>query len=194
MTGFDLHRFDPPLELPVLRCGPIVLRPFDPADIPLVKEASLDPYIPYITSVDPNSNDAEALAFIERQGERAAGGHGYPLVIAADDDPSRGLGAVGLWLRDIENGRATVGYWLAASARGAGTAGWALRALVTFAFDDLAIPRLQLYIEPWNTASVHTAESAGFVHEAHLRGWERIGDEQHDVDCYSLLNEEWAPR
>ena len=41
---------------------------------------------------------------------------------------------------------------------------------------------------------MHTAESAGFVHEAHLRGWERIGDEQHDVDCYSLLREEWAPR
>jgi RimJ/RimL family protein N-acetyltransferase len=192
MKPFDLGAFDPPLALPRLNCGPVVLRPFDPSDLLLVLEASADPYIPSITSLPAKCSEADALAFIGRQGERARSGHGYSLVIASSDGTERGLGAVGLWLRDIENGRATAGYWLVDSARGAGAAGWALRGLVTFAFEVLAIPRLQLYIEPWNEASVRTALSAGFTHEAHLREWERIDGAQHDVDCYSLLRAEWS--
>ena len=37
----------------------------------------------------------------------------------------------------------------------------------------LAIPRLHLFVEPWNAASARTAEAAGFDREATLRGWER---------------------
>ncbi len=192
MTTFDLSAFAPPLTLPVLECGPVLLRPFDDGDVELVRSASLDPYIPSMTTVTPYSTDADARAFIARQRERAEGGDGYPLVIATSTDPNQGLGAIGLWLRDIESGRANIGYWLTDAARGRGAAGSALRGLVVFAFEALAIPRLQLFIEPWNRASVRTAESAGFTREASLRGWERIGDEQHDVDCYSLLRQEWS--
>jgi RimJ/RimL family protein N-acetyltransferase len=192
MTSFDLGRFDPPLTLPTVVHGPIVLRPFGPADLDLVRQASVDPYIPLITSVTPQSSDADAMAFIERQQARADQGHGYSLVIASTDSPEHGMGSVGLWLRDIENGRATAGYWLIPPARGSRLGGWALRALVAFAFEDLAIPRLQLYIEPWNVASVHTAEFAGFTFEAHLRGWERIDGAQHDADSFSLLRDDYT--
>jgi RimJ/RimL family protein N-acetyltransferase len=189
---FSLSVFEPPLALPVLECGPVVLRPFAPEDATMVMEASRDPYIPSITSLAPGATAADADTFIARQLERATGGHGYSLVIADADDPARGVGSVGLWLRDIENGRATIGYWVVAPARGRGVARDALRGLVGFAFNDLAIPRLQLYIEPWNVASVRTAEGAGFGWEATLRGWERIGTEQHDADCYALLRHEWT--
>ena len=57
---------------------------------------------------------------------------------------------------------------------------------------QLAIPRLHLYVEPWNVASARTAEAAGFTREATLRGWERIDGEQHDADCYALLRTEWT--
>jgi RimJ/RimL family protein N-acetyltransferase len=78
-----------------------------------------------------------------------------------------------------------------ARARGRGLAAHALRALVAFAFTELAIPRLHLFVEPSNVASARTAESAGFCREATLRGWERIDGEQRDADCYSLLRVEW---
>jgi ribosomal-protein-alanine N-acetyltransferase len=191
---FELTRFDAPLLLPVLRGGPVVLRPFDADDVALVVEASRDPYIPAITSLPADATDAEARSFIDRQQKRAVGGHGYSLAVATAEDERRGIGAVGLWLRDIEQGRATAGYWLLAPARGHGLAAEALRVLTDFAFGQLAIPRVQLYIEPWNVASARTATAAGFTLEARLRGWERIGDEQHDADCYSQLREEWAAR
>jgi RimJ/RimL family protein N-acetyltransferase len=169
-----------------------VLRPFDLADLPLVREAAADPYIPTITSVPPTYSDDEGRAFIERQFERSEGGHGFPFVIASAADPERGIGALGLWLREIESGRASIGYWLTPSARGVHLAGWALRGVVAFAFETLAIPRLHLFVEPWNVASQRTAEAAGFVREALLRGWERVDDSQRDAFSYALLRQEWS--
>jgi RimJ/RimL family protein N-acetyltransferase len=67
----------------------------------------------------------------------------------------------------------------------------ALDRLVTFAFEILAIPRLHLFVEPWNVASQKTAEAAGFAQEALLRGWERFGTEQHDAYGYARLRQEW---
>ena len=174
MRPFDLATFAAPLHVPELRSGPTVLRPFTLADLPLLREATSDPYIPTITSVPEAYSDDEGRAFIARQLDRAEGGHGYPFVIALTSEPARGLGAMGLWLREIDSGRASIGYWLVPSARGDRVAASALRSLVTFAFDVLAIPRLHLFVEPWNVASQRTAEAAGFTQEALLRGWERI--------------------
>jgi [ribosomal protein S5]-alanine N-acetyltransferase len=192
VTPFDLSLFDAPLTVPQLEYGPILLREFALSDLPLIRQATEDPYIPSITSVPPAYSDDGGRAFIERQHKLALDGHGYSFVIAEASNPHHGVGALGLWLREIENGRASIGYWVAPSARGRHAAGLALRAAVTYAFEVLAIPRLQLFIEPWNAASLRTAEYGGFTQEALLRGWERIGDTQHDAYCYALLQQDWT--
>ena len=64
--------------------------------------------------------------------------------------------------------------------------------MVSFAFGALSIPRLHLFVEPWNVASARTAEAAGFHREATLRGWERIDGEQRDADCFALLHSQWT--
>jgi RimJ/RimL family protein N-acetyltransferase len=191
VTPFDLSNFEAPLTLPELRYGPILLRGFALSDLPLIRQAAEDPYIPSITSVPPAHSDDSGRAFIERQHRLAFDGHGYPFVISDASNPHQGLGALGLWLREIENGRASIGYWVAPSARGRHAAGLALRAVVAYAFEVLAIPRLQLFIEPWNAASQRTAEYAGFAQEALLHGWERIGGTQYDAYCYALLQQDW---
>jgi [ribosomal protein S5]-alanine N-acetyltransferase len=193
MTTFDLSSFEAPLAVPELQSGPVVLRPFSFSDLPLIRLASTDPYIPSVTSVPSAYSDDGGREFIERQLSQASGGHGYPFAIAASSSPSVALGGLGLWLHEIESGRASVGYWVAPGARGNNYAGWALRGLVTYAFTVLAIPRLHLFVEPWNVASLRTAEFAGFTQEALLRGWERIDDVQRDVYSYALLRQSWNP-
>jgi ribosomal-protein-alanine N-acetyltransferase len=190
MTAFEPSAFEAPLVMPELHSGPAQLRPWLLTDLPLIRQAACDPYIPAITSVPAVYSDGEGRAFIERQHALARGGHGYSLVIADVSDVRHGAGSLGLWLNEIEFGRASIGYWIASTARGRNLAGWALRGMVTFAFDVLEIPRLQLFIEPWNIASQRTAEFAGFTREALLRGWERIGDAQHDAYAYALLRAE----
>jgi ribosomal-protein-alanine N-acetyltransferase len=192
MSSFDPTAFTPPLRIPQLSSPPLVLRPYTVSDLALVRQAAADPFIPSISSVPRSYSDDAGRAFIERQHARGAEGDGYSFVIAPEAEPTVGIGSIGLWLQEIDSGRASIGYWLVAGARGNGLAANALRAVVSFAFDALHIPRLHLFVEPWNVASARTAEAAGFQREATLRGWERIDGEQHDADCFALLHARWA--
>ncbi|MGW3584505.1 GNAT family N-acetyltransferase [Streptomyces rubiginosohelvolus] len=177
-----------PLTVPSMSAGPdFVLRPWEMSDLPLIREASLDPYIPLITTIPAPYSEAAAEAFVRRQWERAATGAGYPFAIVRSRD-RRPVGAIGLWLRELPEGRASLGYWLTDLARGQGVARAALRTVTGWALRDLGVPRLHLYIEPWNTASARIAEDIGFRREGLLRGWQQVGDERRDMAVYALLN------
>jgi RimJ/RimL family protein N-acetyltransferase len=176
-----------PLDVPRLAAGDkLVLRAWALDDLPLVREASCDTYIPLITTVPSTYSQAAGEAFIHRQWDRASTGAGYPFVIVRVED-GRPLGMVGLWLTHRDEGRASLGYWLAGSARGQGIAAEALRAVVEWALRDLRIPRLELYVEPWNAASQRTAERVGFQREGLLRSWQQVGQERRDMIMYSTL-------
>lgn len=191
MSPFDPAALGPPLRVPHLAGPPVALRPYDEPDLALVRLAAADPLIPSISSIPRTYTEEAGRAFLARQHARAAEGDGYSFVIALESDPA-GLGSIGLWLQEIDSGRASIGYWLVADARGNGLAAHALRAVVSFAFGTLEIPRLHLFVEPWNVASARTADAAGFRREATLRGWERIDGEQRDADCFARLRTEWS--
>lgn len=194
MTAFDSLAFTPPLRVPELSSPPVVLRPYAVSDLAMVRQAAADPLISSTSSLPRPYTEDSGRAFILRQHARSTEGDGYSFVIARATDPGAGVGSIGLWLQEIESGRASIGYWIVSGARGQGLAGCALRAVVSFAFDGLAIPRLHLFVEPWNVASARTAEAGGFRREATLRGWERIDGHQHDADCFALLHAEWIAR
>lgn len=182
------------LDVPRLRAGDgLLLRAWELDDLPLVREASDDDYIPLITTVPSPYSQAAGEAFVRRQWERASSGTGCPFVIARAED-GRPLGTIGLWLKDQGQGRASVGYWLAGSARGQGVAAEALRAVAYWALGDLRIPRLQLYVEPWNAASSRTAERVGFQREGLLRSWQLVGEERQDMIGYSMLAADLPPQ
>jgi [ribosomal protein S5]-alanine N-acetyltransferase len=193
MNPFDPSALAPPIRIPVLHGSTVVLRPWSISDLSLVRQGSADAFVPSISSIPRRYSDDTGRAFIERQHRRAAEGDGISFVIAEASAPAVGIGSIGLWLHEIESGRASVGYWLLERFRGSRLATDALRAVVDFSFRGPGIPRLHLFVEPWNVASSRTAEAAGFIREATLRGWERIDGEQRDADCYALLAQEWQP-
>ncbi|MFD8063326.1 GNAT family N-acetyltransferase [Streptomyces cyaneofuscatus] len=177
-----------PLTVPSMSAGPdFVLRPWEMSDLPLIREAAQDPYIPLITTVPSRYSDRAAEEFVRRQWDRAATGAGYPFAIVRSRD-RRPVGAIGLWLRELPEGRASIGYWMVPSGRGQGVTRAALRTVTGWALRDLGVPRLQLFIEPWNTASARIAVDVGYRHEGLLRGWQRVGDERRDMAVYGLLN------
>ncbi|MGW1738775.1 GNAT family N-acetyltransferase [Nocardia sp. NPDC001965] len=163
------------------------LRPWSlsAADLELVREASADDLIP-LSTVSAAFSRRAATRFVERQWQLAADRTGYPMVIARRRDNTP-LGSIGLWLRDIDEGRASLGYWVVRSARGHGVAAHALAATATWALEELHIPRLQLYVEPWNRASIRTAERAGFECEGLLRSWQKVGGRRRDMFMYARL-------
>lgn len=180
-----------PDQLPLLDAGPVRLRGFLPGDLRMVEEASADPLIPLVSTL-PGRGSAEGSAdYLHRQRHRLRDGYGYSFAIARPAAGrgalDRAVGSIGLWLRDIDEGRADIGYWIVPSARGHHYAAHALDAVSTWAFSALAIPRLQLHIEPWNIASLRTAEAAGYTCEGLLRSWQEVGEQRRDMYVYSLL-------
>jgi RimJ/RimL family protein N-acetyltransferase len=180
------------LIVPTLLAGSLRLRPFSVADLDLIREASADPYIPLITTVPAAFSVDEGRRFIERQWSRAEEGVGYSFAIA-DAGTDRACGHAGLWLRDVSRGRAEVGYWVVGSARGRGAAALAAQTLAGWAHRELGIPRVELFVEQWNTASQRSAERAGFRREGLLRSWQEIGGQRKDMLIYSRLPADPVP-
>jgi ribosomal-protein-alanine N-acetyltransferase len=166
--------------------GPVVLREFSAADLPMVREMSADPYLPQIGTLPLNASGQEARAYIDRQRGRLAEGKGFSFAIA-EADTGRGVGQIGLWLAGLDEGRATAGYSVMPSARGRGLAAAALTALTSFGWTISGLHRIELYIEPWNAGSVNTAERAGFEREGLLRSHQEIGGRRRDMLLYASV-------
>ncbi|MCC9144067.1 MULTISPECIES: GNAT family protein [unclassified Arthrobacter] len=167
--------------------GPrVTVRAFTADDVALVQSASTDPLIPLITSVPSTGGREEALAFIERQHHRASSGAGWSFAIA-DEATGTAVGQIGLWPGQSSRRTGnpdTIGYWVGPDHRKRGYAGAALAVLTDWAMTVQQMPRIDLYIEPWNEGSWRTAEKAGYQRDALLPAWQKVGTAWRDMYRY----------
>jgi len=178
--------------MPVLLRPPVVLRAFVDSDADLVRSVAEDPVIPLVTTVPTSGTRPDALAFIARQHSRVASGAGFSFAVlgSASGEP---VGQIGLWLRNVAEGRASVGYWIAARYRRRGYAVAAPDAISRWGRSLDGVFRMELHVEPWNEGSWRAAERIGYQREGLLRSWRFIGDERRDLYLYSLLRSDLAP-
>lgn len=178
------------IEIPVegISDDAIRLRLRTDADNPAIVAACRDPDIVRFTRV-PDSYDettaAEWAAESKRQREAGTGLH----LVVADIDGDALLGSIGLRVAPGE-GRCDLGYWLAPQARGRGVMTRAVRLLSRWAFETLPVERIEITIEPANTASRAVAERAGYTFEGVLRSHTVIKGRRRDMAMYSLLRRE----
>jgi RimJ/RimL family protein N-acetyltransferase len=167
--------------------GSVILRRWREADAPTIVEClDGDPEISrWLERVPQPYTLADALAYV--RGE-------VPAVdqetFAITDADGRVLGSIGATAP--ESGVREIGYWLRADARGRGTATRALALLVSWAFEQPDVARVQLRADPDNAASCRVAERAGLTREGVLRQahWNpRIGS-RRDWAMYSVLRGE----
>ncbi|MBB2923471.1 GNAT family N-acetyltransferase [Cellulomonas cellasea] len=173
-----------PTTSPVHRT--VRLRAFEPRDAGMVRDLATDSYVPLTGSLVGQASTEQALAWIGRQHDRLVTGTGFSFCVA-DLVDDRALGQVGLWLAGIADGTATAGYGIAPRERGRGLAAQALTAVTRFAWSIPELHRVELSIEPWNLASLRTAERAGYRREGMLRSHRLIGDRLVDMAIYVTL-------
>lgn len=183
-SDFPLGRLTAPSAAP--EAGNVKLRAFSSSDAQMVQDLSTDPYVPMTGSLDLNASRAEAVAYIERQHDRLTSGAGFSFCVA-DAKTDEPFGQAGLWLKWLGDGRATAGYAIAPSARGRGRAAHALAALTSFGWSIPTLFRIELYIEPWNVASIRTAEVAGFEREGLLQSHQQIGGCRVNMLLYASI-------
>ena len=182
-----------PSELPVITHPPIMLRAFCDEDAGLVQSVAGDPLIPLITTVPASGNLDDARAYIERQHERLVSGQGYSFAIA-DAATGDAVGQIGLWLRNISEGRVSTGYWVASQFRRRGFVMAALAAVSRWGLSVEGVHRIELYVEPWNEGSWRAAQHVGYRREGLLRSWQQVGPDRRDMYVYSLLPQDLPAR
>jgi RimJ/RimL family protein N-acetyltransferase len=178
-----------PFPEPPLTDGVVLLRPWRGDDLEFVVSACHDPEVarfsPAIAS--PYAADDAHSWFASQEPERLVG-NALDLAITSADSGSV-LGAVGLNAVSAGRRSATIGYWLAREARGQRHVSRAVRLLAGWAFDELALERLELTTDPENLGSQRVAERCGFRREGHLRSHMVVlhSGERRDSLIYGLL-------
>lgn len=152
----------------------------------MVLDLATDPYVPLIGTLPSHATGDEGRAWIERNRGRWAEGQGFSFAVA-EAATGRAVGALGLWVADLPAGRAEIGYSIMPSSRRRGFAAAALVAGTAFAWTIPQLHRIELHIEPWNTASIGTAERAGYQREGLLRSRQEIGGRRRDMLLYAAI-------
>lgn len=104
---------------------------------------------------------------------------------------NRLVGAIGLPRLDWADRKTEIGYWLDASTQGKGIVTRACRALVTFAFEQYRLNKVEIHCATGNTRSRAIPERLGFTQEGIIRQAERFADHYNDLVIYGMLASEW---
>jgi [ribosomal protein S5]-alanine N-acetyltransferase len=164
----------------------LVLRLVAPQDLPALLKVNADDvttrYLPYASW----SGMDDAQAWFERAAKRLET-HEAAQFVMVQRESGNVIGSCLLFKFDQPSARAEVGYVLGREHWGAGYMFEAMKALVDFAFDHLALRRLEAEIDPRNTGSARLLERLGFKLEGVQRErWDSKG-ETSDSGLYGLL-------
>ena len=161
----------------------VLLRPWRHADARAVCEASRDPYIPNVTTIEPSCEEHAAHLWIERQWSRQSSGAGISLAIVHQ---VQAVGAITLMHRP-DPCVAGIGYWIVERARGRGLAVASVRMLGQWGIQSAGLDRIEALVEPWNVASMRALVRSGFQLEGQLRAYLDVAGKRADAVIYSLV-------
>jgi RimJ/RimL family protein N-acetyltransferase len=186
------HPIDVPERLPA---GAAVLRPLRAEDAAAYARAFIDdPQLGVLLGVESDPLEGDAREHIHQQPGRAASGLGLELAIAGVDDDAF-LGTLTIHTVVWQHGRCELGFWLTAAARGRGVATQAVSAALRWAFDMLALQRVEVTTTSDNPTVPELVRRLGFTREGMLRRHNVERGRRVDIVCFGLLAAEWrAPR
>lgn len=104
------------------------------------------------------------------------------------------IGTCTLFSIDSRNRRAELGFILRRDCWRSGLMGEAVSRLIAYAFEDLALHRIEADADPRNDACLRLLERLGFIREGLLRERWLVGGEANDTAFYGLLASDWAGR
>jgi [ribosomal protein S5]-alanine N-acetyltransferase len=176
---------------PELRGDGLVLRRWRRDDGPAVAAAFRDRALQHwmTRTIGPG----EAGEYITSRARRWRDRTGVDWVIAAEGDPDRLLGRIGMHRIALGHGVGEVAYWVAAEHRGRRLAPRALCLMCDWAFGVQGMHRIELGHSIANPASCRVAEAAGFTLEGTRRAELLHDDGWHDAHLHARLAEDPAP-
>jgi ribosomal-protein-serine acetyltransferase len=142
-------------------------------------------WLPWVDNEQSPETTRRFLRSAQRQLEDNRGGQ---YAIAAHGQLA---GVVGQHPIDWANRACNVGYWLGAAYEGRGLMTRACRVLVTYAFSEQGLRRVEIRAAPTNRRSRAIPERLGFRQEGVLRDADWLYDHYVDLVVYAMLADEW---
>jgi ribosomal-protein-serine acetyltransferase len=100
-------------------------------------------------------------------------------------------GTISLHRVDALNHSTSIGYWLDAQHHGRGVMTRACRAMVSHAFAEYGVHRVEIRCAPGNVKSCAIPRRLGFVREGVLREAEWVNDRYLDLVVWGMLAQDW---
>jgi RimJ/RimL family protein N-acetyltransferase len=172
----------------------LVLRCWEPADAPLLKEAveasheHLLPWMPWAhAEPEPLQTKIDRLRRF-----RSAFDLGQDFIYAIfNRDETKVLGGTGLHTHVGEKAR-EIGYWIHADHTGEGLATESTMALIKVAFEIDDVERIEIHCDPINAKSVKIPEKLGFTLDGIIRkSMVHLEGKMRDTMIWTLLGEEY---
>lgn len=176
-------------EQPTLCDGDVILRPWSEADVEparLAHDAEMARWFGF-PAVIP-SREAQ-LAAVRRWHDAYADERSTVSFLVVH----QGQPAGSVEVRQVGDGRGELSWAVYAAHRGRGIATRAVRMLMRYAFDELALVRLEAYVQPGNTRSLRLAARCGMRREGLLRRRDTTGDERRDHLLLARLSDDPDP-
>jgi ribosomal-protein-alanine N-acetyltransferase len=180
---------DSPL-LPTIITDRLLLRSISEGDIDGLFAVFSDPQVMRYWSTPPLADKAAAAELQREIAESNQRGTMMKWGLALRENDSI-IGTVTLFNLERSNGRAELGYAMSRAHWGFGYMQEALHKLLSYAFEDLELRRLEADVDPRNAASIRTLERLGFQREGFLRERWHVNGEIQDAYFYGLLKREW---
>jgi RimJ/RimL family protein N-acetyltransferase len=172
-------------------CPEVTIRTYLPEDAAALFEAARES-LPELGRWMPWAHEGYAIGdsqtWIAGQQRDWTRGKSYQFAIL---DAGRYAGGCGLNEINEEDRTANLGYWVRRSAQRRGVASVAVRQLVTWAFANTSLNRLEIVAAVENLASQRVAEKAGAHREAILRERVILSDGPHDAVMFAILRKRW---
>lgn len=193
-----LFRFstEPPTR-PLIRTENLILRAPQASDyaawslLRIESRAFLTPWEPVWNEDDLTRNSFRLR--VKRAAREIAADEAYSLfVLDARSEMLLGGLTLGLVRRGVAQA-CTLGYWMGARHAGKGHMSEAVRGALRFAFQDLALHRVEAACLPSNEPSRRLLERVGFRHEGLARSYLRINGAWADHLLYAVLASDRLP-
>ena len=181
-----------PLLTPTLETERLRLRPFEERDAEPLFALHSNAHILRYWDSSPWRERSRAEAFLTSCREMADLGTGARVAVEQRDD-SAFVGWCGLHRWSPQHRSGSLGYCFDDAVWGRGYATESSRALLQWAFDTLALNRVQAEVDTRNRASARVLEKLGFQLEGTLRQDCIVDGDVSDSWVYGLIRSEWRP-
>lgn len=155
-----------------------------------LREASRDFLTPWEPTWAPDETSRGSFRYkIRRYAEDARDDRAYAFFLFRESDHAL---VGGITLSNVRRGvsqSASLGYWAGETMAGKGYTTAGVKALVRYAFDDLALHRVEAACQPENAASRRVLAKAGFEEEGRARAYLKIAGAWRDHILFASVSD-----